>query len=207
MSLLSIPLRGLSAGPNHWMASGQLVARSGWVTRALSLFATSRTVRVDKANAFVFVEDTTWWVRKSVRAIPFRDLDHIIYERKVMLTSATMIEGRATDSLEAYSVWFELKDRSRVHLFDFYGEGAVGSGLGGVLLGDDIIDLHGTQQEESLDYVTRLRLHTGLKIGADVPDFVDEQGRAWACGDCGRAGPPRAIPCLYCGGALKPGAS
>ena len=49
-------------------------------------------------------------------------------------------------------------------LWTFYGEGAVGTGWGGVLRGDSVFDSTGDQEDSSRNYITLLQSFTGKNL-------------------------------------------
>jgi len=107
------------------------------------------------------------------------------------------------DSVESYTVGLKMKDTEELPLFSFRGEGANMTGIGGVLMGDDLVDFEGDQEDTSRAFLDLMKQTLSLGLGAAKPALRDAKGAEWACTECHRAGPARPSRCLYCGGDVK----
>jgi len=202
--MIGLASRLLSVGPSVTMEGDQVVARSSWLWRVLSLGGWSRTVRL-VPDQYIVIDDRSFWLRRTVRTVPVSHVDHLLYEYDEVPTSIGF-DGRTHDAIERYLVSIVLDEGrggERIDLFSFVGEGGAGD-LGTLLTGDDLLDWVGTQDDESRRFVGLLRHATGKTIGADIPALTDAEGRTWACTACGREAPPSPGRCLYCGGARGP---
>jgi len=131
-----------------------------WVTTALwlqvlLLGSYRREVHVDGASRFVFVDERRFWLWKRRAVVPFRQVAHIAYGFSELPTAGD-IHGGIHDSLERFDVHLARTDAEPAILVArFRGAGAMGD-PGTWLLGDDLIDIEGTQERDSRDLVEHL---------------------------------------------------
>ena len=80
------------------------------------------------------------------------------------MTDYNSVTLQKTDEMDEFIVSLELYSRDIVKIFSFIGEGAVNTGITGVLLGDDLVDSRGDQEERSRTYVELLTAFTGKRL-------------------------------------------
>lgn len=194
----------LSVEPRVWEEGDALYGRASLLLRVLSLFSYDRRLTVDRRARTVTLESRWLWFFQETRTIGFEQIEQIEYKFASVPTSWSFGVGR-TDQLESFSVNLVLEGEPKaLRLFSFRGEGAVSTGLAGVLLGDSVFDGQGTQESSSRRFVDRLSAFTGASLGRPVRRLTDTTGWTWACTTCSRPGPTRRVKCLYCGGPVEP---
>lgn len=206
MSIVSWRTRALSLAPHVVVADTWLTARTHRLWTGLSLGSYQRVLRVDARLRRIWWRERSAWRSRS-RALTFDDVDHIGYRYAPFITEffATLQDRRLTlesgDRLERYLLELVLRDGEVVPLFAFVGEGAVMTGGLGVLLGDEWLDMQGTQDEDSLALVRQLMRLTGLGMAPRALREMSER-LGTRCASCGQRSVRRAT-CLYCGAALE----
>lgn len=184
------------------MADTWLLARTHRLWTVLSLGSRQRVLRVDARRQRLWLRERRWW-RSVTRDLAFDDVDHIAYRFAPFVTElfTSVRSGRLTlesgDQLERYSLELVLRSGEILPLFSFVGEGAVMKGALGVLLGDDWLDMEGTQGDDSRGLVRHLMRLTGLGLGPRALREIAERVGA-RCSKCGQLSTRRAR-CLYCG--------
>jgi len=169
MSVFEETFSFLSVKPQVRILPEQLIARTAFLWRLLSIFSYSKVVTVDKAARTVVIDKRIFWLFTLKTTIPFDRIKRIKYGFDNFfsaLTATRDIFWRRTDQLEIFSVALELTDPAdEVGLFNFFGEGAVMTGWTGVLLfRDSLVDYSGDQQESSLGFVELLMQYTDKKL-------------------------------------------
>lgn len=204
MSLFVYESSWLSVEPRVWVEGDTLRGRASLLLRLLSLFSYDRCLTVDRVARTVTVDSRWLWFSQQTHTVRFEEIARIEYKFASIGTSWSFGVGR-TNQLESFSVNLVLQGEPEpLRLFSFRGDGAVSTGLVGVLLGDSIFDGQGTQESSSRRFVDILSQFTGATLGQPSRRLTDSTGRAWACTTCGRPGPARRAKCLYCGGAVGP---
>lgn len=143
-----------------------LVSRTSMLLQFLSLFSYRKIVKVYRDKQSVVIEIKRFWVtRHGMKIIPFDRINKILYEYDDMITSWSPWYG-ATDQVECFTISLDLtRPAEKVRLFSFFGEGAVSTGMGGVILGDDdMFDYQGDQEATSRVYVKLLKVFTGKSL-------------------------------------------
>jgi hypothetical protein len=183
--------------------SGRLLSIvTPWLLQVLTAFAYRREVRVDGVTQTIAIDERAFWFVRRLRLVRFRDVARVTYSFSSATTSWDFL-GRAHDRVESFTLGVELQGSSEVvRIARFVGEGAVGS-VSTWLLGDDLVDIEGTQEDESRALVTELCERIGVGLGPTLQPVVDESGRSWNCRRCGRRVAPKP-KCLYCGGDAAP---
>lgn len=167
MSLYQFEVSAFTLGPRVRDSDAHLVARSNLIFEALTLFSWRRRLEVDATKRLLTVTTTTFWRQNRPREIPFHEIGRIWRTAKRFGTSHT-ITGETTDQVERFLVALELKSAEKIPLFTFSGEGTRKTGLGGVILGDSIVDAHGAQDRRSVAFARRLAELTGAEL-LDAP--------------------------------------
>lgn len=160
MSLITVTSPVHAFAPKVWWEEDRLHARTSAVVQALALGTVRKEVVVDPKAREVVVRTRYAWFFPRETVIPFDAISHISYGHAGITTSWNQW-GQAHDGVESFSIALVLHDRDEVHLFSFAGEGAKATGALGVMLGDDIVDIRGDQEEKSLSYVDALMELTG----------------------------------------------
>jgi hypothetical protein len=184
--------------------AGQLLEVSTpTLLRVLTAFAFQRNVSIDLRKQTVYVFTTAAWFFSTHRRLKFEEIEHVAYSFGSVWTSWDWLR-RVHDLIETFTIGLKLKDSAEVvHITSYIGQGAAGD-ISTWMMGDNLIDLAGTQEDDSRHFVKELceTLQTSLSPPAPPPK-ADSQGRTWTCAACGRAVAPRPT-CLYCGGNTGP---
>ena len=138
---------------------------AGWL---LSLTAIYRQVTVDSRQKVVVLNRRLFWFFKSRKIIPFERIQSIDYEYEDwgMFTAL----GFTGDSKDCFSVSLRLMDDSKVHLFNFLGEGDFEPGVLNPLfslrlyLAKMLLAFCGSQEENSRHFVDRLEKLIGVRV-------------------------------------------
>jgi hypothetical protein len=164
MSLFNQTLGLLTMKPKVWTEGEKLIGRCPLSLRLLTLFFYDKTVTVDRRIKLFKIESKILWIFKSHTIIPFKRIKSISYAYDSMSTSYSLLRG-SMDEVENYSIYLELTNpEERLKVFNFFGEGAVNTGLTGVLCGDDIVDFKGDQEDTSRSYIDLLLQYTGKNL-------------------------------------------
>jgi hypothetical protein len=108
------------------------------------------------------------------------------------------------DQVETFYIDIVTRDDERLRVCAFRGEGAVMTGWGGVLLGDDeIFDVSGTQEGESRQFANYLAKVLDVSVGAPIDETIDMA----TCPACNRSVSLYNPKCLYCGAEVNPESS
>lgn len=171
--------------------------------RVLSAGGFNRAVTIDSRTRSIHIFETELWFRKTHRRVKFQEVEHVTYSYASAWTSWDLL-GRVHDLVEAFSIGLKLKDSDEVvQLARYFGQGAAGD-FSTWLMGDDLFDAAGTQEEDSRVFAKELCDVLEVSLGpAPTAPVADSSGRTWHCSACGRAVPPRPA-CLYCGGRAQP---
>ena len=200
--MLVLRLRAFSLQPSVWRRGKQLSATTSWLLRVLTLGAYARTIHVDGEARYIYLHERRFWLFVRSRVVPFKAIARVRYDfgELPILIDRT---GRAHDTVEAFRVSLELKEsEEQVPLTTFYGSGAAGD-LFTLACDDTLLDLEGTQADDSRTFVAQLCELTGVTLAKPPVRLRDEEGKSWSCARCGRSVPPRPR-CLYCGGPASP---
>lgn len=185
--------------PRVWTEGDQLHARSSWLLQALCLFAIRSDVHVDGRRRTITLERKTFWFLRRLQLVRFARVRHVTYRFARVVTDCSGWIG-ATDQVESFAVGLALRDPDEeLALLRFRGLGSIGTGVSGVLMGDEIVDVEGAQGHSSALFVEGLQKLIGVGIGEPAPVFADAEGFTWRCSACRRPGAPRPGSCLYCG--------
>ena len=167
MSLYEHEVSTLTLGPRIRGSDERLAVRSSWLLEALTLFSWKRLVEVEAAARVVRITSSTLWRPKPPREIPFSEVKAVWRTAKRLNTGLT-ITGESKDRIERFLVALELKGGERIPLFTFSGEGGMRTGIGGVILGDSVVDMHGAQDRLSAVFARRLAAILGAEL-MDAP--------------------------------------
>ncbi len=149
--------------PKVWNEGRTLYARTALLWMLLTLFAWRKEVRVNAVSKTILIQWRILWLFKKERAIHFKDISHLDYSFGSMSTAWDWF-GNSHDQIESYRVGLVLNNRDEIHLFSFMGEGAINTGLIGVLAGDSLYDIQGDQGDRSLGYIDALRAATNKEL-------------------------------------------
>jgi hypothetical protein len=197
--MIVLPSRFLVLRPRIVVAGEDLTVKTPLWVEILTGFSYQREVHVCSRTQTVAFTEKRLWFSKKVRIVRFRDVVQVEYSHSEAPTSWNIL-GRAHDSIEWFHVGLRLRDSIRpLHVARFFGEGAAGD-LGTWLMGDDMVDLKGTQEVESRVFVKMLCEIIGVGLARPFALTLDAEGRTWTCSQCGRRVPPKPR-CLYCGGS------
>jgi hypothetical protein len=171
MSLITQCFSFLAIKPKVWIENDKLCARTSLAARVASLGAYDRCVIVDKRERMISVKTKAWWNWQPEEQIGFERVDEIDrsfrrWSRFSYVDRGTIGRPWRTDQVEFFTISLFLRDpQENVDLFLFWGEGAVETGVTGVLLlNDSLVDLCGDQRTTSLNYATLLAAFTGARV-------------------------------------------
>lgn len=154
----------LAIKPEVSVEGDKLIACSSLAFKLITLFTYITCVTVDKRINFVTIEKRYVWFFTSKQIIHFNNIKKIAYTYGGYMTDFNS-RLQKSDEIDEFTVSLELvRPPSSVKLFSFIGEGAVDTGITGVLLGDDLVDCCGDQEERSLSYVELLMAFTGKRL-------------------------------------------
>jgi hypothetical protein len=140
---------------------------AGWL---LSLTLIYRQVTVDARRKMVVLSRRLFWFFKSEKTVPFEHIQSIDYEYEDWNPFTSL--GLVGDSKDCYSVKLRLVDDSKVHLFNFLGEGDFEPGIMNPLfslrwyLAKILLAFCGSQEETSREFVNRLEKMIGVRVSA-----------------------------------------
>lgn len=110
--------------------------------------------------------------------VPFKAIARVRYDFGAVPTAFDRT-GRAHDTIEAFKVSLELKEsEEQVPLTTFYGSGAAGD-LFTLAYDDSLIDLEGTQADDSRAFVAQLCELTGVTLAKPLVRVRDAEGKDW----------------------------
>lgn len=204
MSVIVLKSGLFSVKPKVWVEGDAIIARTSLLLMLLCLFFYRKWVVIDRKREYVEISKTLFWFFRSVEMIPFRRVDHIKYDYESYATSGGAIGRTAwrNDQLEVFTVALVLsrpKGR-RVPLFEFRGEGAVETGLAGVLCrGDAYVDFAGDQEDASLRLVDLMSRFMGVRVGEKLPRWDRSGEDVRRCPSCGRPATKGRETCFVCG--------
>lgn len=206
MSLVHVATGLLNFAPRVRVQGPVLEAWTSPVHRALTLSLRTKHLHIDRSTKRLsFLRRSAWFV-DNLTTRRFDEIDHVKYRFAALPTAlGWSLDGYGrTDQVERFSVELVMKNGDELHLFDFIGEGSVGTGWMGVLMGgDDLVDWAGRQESESLAFVELLSTYLEVPLGPRLPSVG---GFLHHCTSCQRSRPPREKKCLYCGGQVIPSA-
>lgn len=168
MSIYEPEFKTLSFGPSYSVTGSYFIAKTCFSKKLLSFFSYERRLLMDKQSKMIRLSVKKWWFNHEVIELPFSRVRGILYNFKDHGTSWSVTPfwmGR-TDSVEFFSISLVLKDpRSTLALFSFAGEGSASTGLRGVILGgDDIVDIRGSQENDSLEFLKNISKFLGVGV-------------------------------------------
>lgn len=171
MSLLSPIFSFLSIKPTCSSDETYLLASTGRLHRALSLFSYDRRLLIDKESRMIRLNVRKWWLFQRITELSFDRVKGIIYGYQDFGTSwsVNLFWIGRTDSVEMFYVTLALVNpEEKLPLFTFFGEGSTETGLSGVILGgDDIVDFRGAQEHDSRGFVGLVSEAIGVNIISD----------------------------------------
>lgn len=191
-------LWGVSAGPNIEIQGSELIVSTPISYSLFTLFVYSRSIRFNRDKRIIFYSQRIFWFFSSLKVIRFDDVDHLEYKFNDIGTDWGLIPSRQIfgrhDTVEWFSIILILKDKTSLAIGKFLGEGSVSYGLAGWILGDDIVDVAGHQEQDSRTFVQYICELLGVSIGEE-----GYTGALAPCESCGRAVSKYSQFCLYCG--------
>lgn len=196
MSLIEVKTGALSLSPRIRERGGRIFVRTSGLLRLLTLWSHTYTVIVDPGMRRIEVHERRLWAWARHRFIPFARVDHIDYRFASLTTALAWFYG-AADQVERFSLDLVLDDDERIRVASFRGAGSVMTGLGGVLMGDSLVDYAGNQEDVSRALVERLVETIGVPLGKPLAS-----ARVRVCSDCGRHANLRDPRCSACGGEI-----
>jgi len=151
----------LGIKPKVSINGDRLIACTCLLFKILTFFAYTKCVTVDRRIKLVIIKKTYFWIFKTKQIIHFNNIKRIVYAYCNYTTDYNSLTLQNTDEIDEFTVSLELYSRDIVKIFSFTGEGAVDTGITGVLLGDDLVDSRGDQEDRSRTYVELLTAFTG----------------------------------------------
>jgi hypothetical protein len=168
MSVYEVALGALSLGPRISATKEGLVARSSRALEFLTLFSWRKRIELDAARRVLGVTTWEFWFKKRRRDFAFEEIRYV-WRTARRVPTALNLTGETNDRLESFQIWLELRTGEKVKLFSFLGEGSVKMGWKDtLLLGDDLVDLRGTQAEQSMAFAHQVAKLSGGEL-MDAP--------------------------------------
>jgi len=207
MSLYTVRGVGWSIHPTVWVKGDHLFARTSYPVQALTLFSYSRHLHVDRAEKMIDFEVDRFWMTARRHVIPFARVHYIEsgYGKMGTALGYTREGWGATDIMDGFHVGLVLRDPEEyLALFRFVGEGAVETGVEGVLYGgDQIVDCRGGHHEEYAFFVEKLQEFLRVPVGSQSEAVPDRMGIGHRCSICRRPSTAKAERCWHCGSPVE----
>ncbi len=205
MSFWTVSVGFLSSKPSVKIKGDVVYARTGFLSQLFSLFSYCKTVKIDKRIQKIEITKRIFWIFTTPKELHFDDVSYLDVEYRNYPTGWGFTDegfGR-TDEIEKLTVWLIPRDGKGIKLFSFWGEGAVETGMIGVLFGgDSVVDFRGNQFESAHSFAQMLAQfirvpvrHPKQRLSAKGPA---ETAIKYICSKCGRVMNP-VKPCIYCG--------
>ena len=191
----------LSMKPQITAEAGRITLSTPLWRQALCLGFYGREAVLDKRSRRGSIVTRWLWFVRSRREFSLDRVEYIDTQFKSLTTAWSWYHGK-TDQLEKFSIILVLKSPyERVTLCSFSGEGAVHTGMSGVLFsGDDLIDYAGTQEEDFRAFLRTLESFLEVPVGGPRVEVRAADGSKKTCLACGRTIPPALPRCQFCGG-------
>ncbi|MDA3798129.1 MAG: hypothetical protein PF692_03505 [Kiritimatiellae bacterium] len=183
------------------MENNFMVIRNSSLIRLMTLGLNLYKVEISSAEQNISIHKRYAYIFSSKTEIPFSDIDYVDYSFESITTDiGSAYRGfETTDQSERFAVYVVTHDNHKHLIASFIGEGAACTGMSGVLFSDDsLIDLSGTQEEESRKFAKYLAQFLGVKIGQPMEDIVDMR----KCPVCAHSCSYYIPKCIYCGATL-----
>jgi hypothetical protein len=164
---MGFSLSVLSICPRVAKQRGRLIASSAWRFRVLTLGLLQRQVIVDPKEQVVIIRRRVGWFFRQMRRIRFSWIKAIGYGYSDVSGNSTWTVWGTYKTADNFTVQLKLHGGDDVHLFYFYGEGPLNNAgpLPDWFYWDDyLLDLSGTQAQESRTFVELLSRMTGAPI-------------------------------------------
>jgi|GEM_PF-2484452 len=192
--------------PKVRYSSKCIFVRTCFPLQLATLFSTIRKITVNAATGTVTISTRTWWIKNTVEIIPFKNIRSVdVSEITVGTSPGYTPDGLGWhDQKENFIPCLTTVDGRKIDLISFYGEGAVLTGWWGVLLGDQIIDFKGRQEQRARDFIERVAAMIGIPCGHDSTILADNRSGAdrVKCSSCGHFNTGSHKKCLYCGAVI-----
>lgn len=181
-----------------------IIVRNPLLLRVMLLFLFISQVEIDTSYRKITFTSRFLYFFCNSRVFSFDDLSHLDYDFIDFGTSwGFSISGgifSRQDSLEQFTLHVVTKDKQKLKLCSFTGEGADFSGWSGVLLGgENPLDFSGTQAAESLRFAEIISNILGIPLG----EKLQVKGLMTACLQCQREISRYGKRCFYCGMKIK----
>jgi len=206
MSLFFEELSSLTIRPVIIKTPYSVIFKNNFLLRLATLFLYTRSVEINKRSRTVLLNERWFYIFPRVVSLRFEELSHLDYKYISSGTSWGLLWGNAGpelgryDSVESFSIKAVTKTGHEYPLCIFVGEGSECTGWGGIIMGrDEIIDLAGTQSEESRTLVSYLSTFIGIPLTRplSIPEKIT------VCPGCRHTIPRKSPRCIYCGARLR----
>lgn len=182
-----------------------------WLSRCLRLFGWDRALRVDSNRRALFFWTRRYWFVTENVIVPVSRIKSIVYgySGKAWTDFSSGGEGpEASESLDRFHVGLLMNDASPpMHLFTFHGHYVLAADAVVDWLIDefDMIELTGSEEETSREFVWWLRKFLGVPVRSLMHAKVHEALRAnlEPCPRCARQIMRTAEKCVYCGSKFR----
>lgn len=183
-----------------------IIARSSLFSQLLTLFSSMRRVEVIGLRQIVTIKSRRWWLQRTVEQIPFRKIRYVgVAEMTVGGSPGLTPEGyNWRDQQENFVPYVMTTEGTRIDLFDFLGEGSIRTGWMGVVLGDDVVDFRGRQEDRAREFAVKVAAMVGVPCGIESQPLIDARSPEGKikCTACGHFNASSFVKCLYCGAGL-----
>ncbi|MBN2428148.1 MAG: zinc ribbon domain-containing protein [Deltaproteobacteria bacterium] len=193
------------SGPKVRRKEWGALAKTSFIKQAFMLFSVSKKVECDRIKREIRIKTRKWWFIVKHNSIPFLEIEYIDREQLEIPTSFGFVPGGygRHDSLQSFIVCVvTIKRKEKIPLFEFWGEGSEQTGWFGVIFGDSVIDIHGGQEDASINFAKLVAEITETRFGVlkEVKIPAKENGKNVFCVKCGHQLAPNVSYCIYCGG-------
>lgn len=199
-------LRVLTLRPSIRVEDGVLVIKTGMLVGLFTLFLRSISTEIRPVERRIVQRRRLGYFFTTQTVLEFDDIRYLDYGFGSFGTEwGWSFEGWGRqDQVETFYIDIVSRDDERLRVCAFRGEGAVMTGWGGVLLSEDsLLDVSGTQEGESRQFVNYLAKVLDVPVGQPI----DEDVEMATCPACNRSVSLYNPKCLYCGAEVNPESS
>ena len=159
----------LSTRPSVKVTAQLVTSKSPWLTHVLTLGFYSRTVVIDSRTKTVRIRIRFLWAFWRRHTIAFNDVAYVTYGMRETGETTSYMTGEREGS-ETFHVGVTLRNRMHYTLATFSGEGEYSSEHAFIWEWPidkikEMIDVTGTQQEESMNFVDLVCYRIGTRLG------------------------------------------
>lgn len=189
--------------PKVTYSSKVITARSSLPMQLVTLFSSKRGIKVCNSEKLITISTRRWWFKTTVEKIPFAKVRYIDVSQITVGGSPGLTQGGFNwrDQQENFIPYVMSVDGTKIDLIGFLGEGSVLTGWGGVLLGDEMVDFRGKQEEKARKFASAVAMLIGVPCGIESKVLAEARSTdgKLKCPSCSHLNAINYKKCLYCG--------